>query len=71
MTLLFLPFLSKPLLKIAFRSVKWGSLTLKWNLVLDVLILKWNFPHNFRGLEINLKWNKANFLLFNKDYPLY
>ena len=50
--------------------LKWGFLTLKWNLVLDFLILKCYFSHNFRAIsEISatlilisefLKWNKAN-----------
>ena len=60
---MFLPFLSKPHLKCAFRSLKWGFLTLKWNLVLDFHILKLNFlldfhdfrDYNFRLTEINLK----------------
>ena len=50
-TFLFLPFLAEPLLKSAFHILKWGFLTLKWNLVLDYLILKWNFPHNFRAIS--------------------
>ena len=58
----FLLFHSKPLLKSAFRSLEWGFLTLKWNLVLDFLILKWYFLLNlcdFRDLEIVFSciWN--------------
>ena len=49
-TFLFLQFLSKPFLKSAFRSSKWGFLTLLWNLVLDYRILKWSFPQNFRAI---------------------
>ena len=60
---LFLPFLSKPLLKSAFRSLKWGFLFLIWNLVLYFLILKCyyfciisalflSYFCDFRGLEI-------------------
>ena len=40
-TFLFLKFLSKPLLKSAFRSLKWGFLTLIWN-----------FPLIFRAIFV-------------------
>ena len=41
---MFLSFLSTPILKSGF-------LTLKWNLVLDFRILKWYFPHKFRAIS--------------------
>ena len=68
-------FFSKPLLKSAYCSLKWGFLSFIWNLVLYFLILKWCFPHNFYFISVisaitaistvfkwvflYLKWKKA------------
>ena len=64
---LFLQFLSKPL----FRSLKWGFLTLIWNLVLDFLVLKWDFPRNFRTISalfplfLRIRGLERSFAAFN------
>ena len=34
----------------------WVQFHAYWNLVLDFLILKWNFPHNFSTISAVLKW---------------
>ena len=52
-TFLFVPFLSKPLLESAFRSLKLGFFTLIWNLVLNFLILKLYSPNMKCDLEID------------------
>ena len=57
---MFLQFLSKPPLKSIIRSLKGGFLTLKWNLILDFLILKWYFPHNYYAISVL-------FLLYFRD----
>ena len=61
-------------MKSAFRSLKWGFLTLLWNLLQDFPILKWNNFRAISALEFDVEKDgriifpeKKN--LFKKDYP--
>ena len=65
-TFLLLKFLSRPFLKSTFRSLKWGFFTLIRNFVLDFLILKLNFSHNFRTFQKGYK-NCKNENVFEFD----
>ena len=58
----FYSFFLPPFLKTAFRCLKWGVLTLIWNLVLDFFILKRNFPHYFRDYRVISAVLKRGFL---------
>ena len=52
-------------MKSTFRSLKWDISAFILNLIIDFLILKWNYPHNFRvfsAISVVLKWVSCNWL---------